>query len=330
VRILFAGSPDIAVPTLLAVAERHTVVGILTNPESARGRGRGILPTAVASAARERLGSELPILAFERLDGNAREAVAALEPELLLAFAYGKIFGPKFLALFPEGGINVHPSLLPRHRGSSPIQQAILDGDGVTGVSIQRIALEMDSGDILAVEKIALDGRETTVMLSERCAVLGARLASSVLDALEDGRTSAFPQVGVPSYCRKIAKEDGLIDWNLSSLDIDTRVRAFDPWPGTYSYLGGQRLNILEAQPCPESEYGTSPEYRAAPEYRALLNAPAGTIIGMDKAKGIIVKTGEGLIALRKLQFAARKVLPYREFANGMRNLEGLRFESAP
>lgn len=321
-RILFAGSPDIAVPTLLAVAERHRVVGLLTNPESAKGRGRGILPTAVASAARERLGSELPILAFDRLDGNAREAVAALEPDLLLAFAYGKIFGPKFLALFPWGGVNVHPSLLPRHRGSSPIQQAILDRDGETGVSIQRIALEMDSGDILAVEKIALDGRETTGTLSERCAALGARLASSVLDALEGGQVSASPQVGVPSYCRKIAKEDGLIDWNLSSLDIDTRIRAFDPWPGTYSYLGGQRLNILEAQPCHE--------YGASPEYRALLNAPAGTIIGMDKAKGIIVKTGEGLIALRKLQFAARKVLSYREFANGMRNLEGLRFESAP
>lgn len=323
-RILFAGSPDIAVPTLLAVAEKHTVIGILTNPESARGRGKEILPTAVAMAARERLGSEFPILAFERLDGAARELVAALEPDILIAFAYGKIFGPKFLALFPEGGINVHPSLLPRHRGPSPIQQTILDRDEETGVSIQRIVLEMDSGDILAVEKMHLDGRETAGSLSARCAVLGASLTVSVLDALEAGRASASPQVGIPNYCRKIAKEDGLIDWNLPAIEVDARIRAFDPWPGSYGYLGGQRLNIHEAQPF------TDPEGRTVPEYGALPNAPAGTIIGMDKAKGIIVKTGEGLIALRKLQFAARKVLSYKDFANGMRNLEGLRFESAP
>jgi len=324
VKILFAGSPDIAVPTLLAVAERHRVVGILTNPESAAGRGRGILPTAVARAAREHLGPEIPILAFERLDGAAREAVAALEPDILVVFAYGRIFGPQFLALFPRGGMNVHPSLLPRHRGSSPIQQAILDRDKETGVSIQRIALEMDSGAILAAEKIALEGRETAGSLSERCATLGASLAASVLDAMESGQASAFPQVGVPSYCRKIAKEDGLIDWGLPCLEIDARVRAFDPWPGTYSYLGGQRLNIHETQPCVEMEAG------ASLEYGALLNAPAGTIIGLDKARGIIVKTGDGLIALRKLQFEARRVLPYRDFANGMRSLEGLRFESSP
>ncbi len=317
-RILFAGSPDISVPTLLAVAERHTIVGILTNPESARGRGKEILPTAVAMAARERFGSELPILSFERLDGSAREAVAALDPEILVVFAYGKIFGPKFLALFPEGGINVHPSLLPRHRGSSPIQQALLDRDGETGVSIQRIALEMDSGDILAVEKIALSGRETAGSLSTRCALLGASLTVSALEALTSGRASALPQVGVPSYCRKIAKEDGLVDWNLPAIEVDARIRAFDPWPGSYSFLGGQRLNIHEALPFTDAGC------------EALPNAPAGTIIGMDKARGIIVQTGAGLMALRKLQFAARKVLSYKDFANGMRNLEGLRFESAP
>ncbi|PKL07199.1 MAG: methionyl-tRNA formyltransferase [Spirochaetae bacterium HGW-Spirochaetae-9] len=317
-RVLFAGSPDIAVPTLLTVAQRHMVVGILTNPESARGRGKEILPTAVALSAREHFGSELPILAPEKLDGTSREAVAALAPDILVVFAYGRIFGPQFLALFPKGGINIHPSLLPRHRGSSPIQQAILDRDGETGVSVQRIALEMDSGEIFAAEKIALEGRETAGSLSERCSTIGARLAASVLDAMDAGRALASPQVGSPSYCRKIAKEDGLIDWSLSSLDIDARVRAFDPWPGACSYLEGQRLNIHEAQPCVE------------PEDKALLNTPAGTIIGLDKARGIIVKTGEGFIALRKLQFAARKVLSYKDFANGMRKLEGLRFESAP
>lgn len=309
-RVLFAGSPAIAVPSLLGIAERHTIVGVLTNPESARGRGKALLPTAVAAAAREGLGEALPLLSFDRLDAVARGAVAALAPDILVAFAYGKIFGPKFLSLFPRGGINIHPSLLPRHRGSSPIQQAILDRDEETGVSVQRIALEMDSGELFAVERLPLTGRETTETLSERCASIGARLCLEVLDRMGNGTIVALPQEGEPSYCRKIAKEDGLIDWNLSSGEIDARIRAFDPWPGAYTFLLGQRLNILEAIPVGAE---------------ALPKALPGTIIGMDKAKGIIARTGDGFLALRKLQFSARKALSYKDFANGLKTLAGLR-----
>lgn len=317
-KVLFAGSPAIAVPTLLGIAERHRIVGILTNPESAQGRGKEVLPTAVATAARENLGHDIPILAFEKLGSEAREAVAALNPDILVVFAYGKIFGPKFLSLFPRGGVNIHPSLLPRHRGSSPIQQAILDKDAETGVSIQGLAQEMDSGDLFAVEKIALSGRETAETLSGQCATIGARLALDVLEAMEVGEASAVAQAGRPTYCRKIAKEDGLIDWNMSSDDIDARIRAFDPWPGAYTYLEGQRLNLLEARAFGEGEF--------QPAGEALPNVTAGTIIGMDKARGIMVRTGEGWVALRRLQFSTRKALSYKDFANGMRNLAGLRF----
>lgn len=321
-KVLFAGSPAIAVPSLLSIAERHSVVGILTNPPSAQGRGKELLPTALAMAAREKLGDALPIIAPDRLDASAREAVASLGADILVAFAYGKIFGPKFLSLFPKGGINIHPSLLPRHRGSSPIQQAILDRDEETGVSIQRIALEMDSGDLFAVEKFALTGAESTETLSGRCAAIGARLAAEVLDAIEKGTAIASAQEGKPSYCRKISKDDGLIDWNLPSAEIDARVRAFHPWPGAFTYLNKQRLNILEALAYPAGE--------CPPIAEALPNAAAGTIIGMDKARGIVVRSGEGLIALRRLQFSTRKALSYKEFANGLRSLAGLRLESVP
>lgn len=326
-RVLFAGSPAIAVPSLLALAGRHRIVGVLTNPESAQGRGKEVLPTAVALAAGESLGSEVPILAFERLGAEAREAVAALEPEILIAFAYGRIFGPKFLSIFPLGGVNIHPSLLPRHRGSSPIQQAILDGDRVTGVSIQRIALEMDSGELFAVEKVPLSGRETAGALSERCGEIGARLVVDVLEALELGEAEGKPQEGQPSYCGKISKEDGLIDWSAPAAEIDARIRAFDPWPGSHTYLNGQRLGVLEAGPLPAGETPTAAE---AMLDRALPKAAAGTIIGIDKARGIVVRTGEGYLALKRLQFSARKALPYRDFANGMRALAGLRFENTP
>lgn len=323
-RVLFAGSPAIAAPALLEIAARHEVVGVLTNPESAQGRGKEILPTAVEAAAREKLGAGLPILKPERLDAAARAAVAALAPDILVAFAYGKIFGPKFLALFPRGGINVHPSLLPRHRGSSPIQQAILDRDAETGVSVQALALEMDSGDLYAVERFSLSGEETAAALSERCALIGARLAASVLDDIQAGLAAPRPQEGAPTYCRKIAKEDGYIDWTEPAAAICAKIRAFNPWPLAYGFLDGRRLNILEAALVEASAAAGEPSGQALP------NPPPGTIIGMDKAQGIVVTTGEGCLALRKLQFAAKKALAYKEFANGLRGLAGMRFTGEP
>ena len=330
-RVLFAGSPAIAAPALLEIAARHEIVGVLTNPESAQGRGKEILPTAVEAAAREKLGAGLPILKPERLDAAARAAIAALAPDILVAFAYGKIFGPKFLALFPRGGINVHPSLLPRHRGSSPIQQAILDRDAETGVSVQALALEMDSGGLYAVERFPLSGGETAAALSDRCALIGARLAAAVLDDIESGRASPRPQEGTPTYCRKIAKEDGLIDWTEPAAAIGAKIRAFNPWPQAYSFLDGRRLNLLEAAPVAEAAApGAASAASGEASGQALPNPPPGTIIGMDKALGIVVATGEGCLALRKLQFAAKKALAYKEFANGLRGLAGMRFSKEP
>ena len=315
-RVLFAGSPSIAVPSLISVAGSHEVVGLLTNPESASGRSGAKKPTDLARAALGRFGSGFPILEPERLDAGARGAVAALKPDILLSFAYGRIFGPAFLALFPLGGINIHPSLLPRHRGASPIQQAILSRDAETGVCVQKLAPRMDCGDILASAKIPLNGRETAASLSETAAALGAELAVRVLGDIESGKISPQPQEGEASYCVKIAKTDGLLDWKLSCLELDARIRAFESWPVAYGFLGGQRLNILEAEPWPDEAGG---------EGSARLPSPAsGTILGVDKDRGIMVRAGDGFLALRKLQFAGRKALSYRDFANGARNLAGL------
>jgi len=319
-RVLFAGSPDIAVPTLRALAREHQVVGVLTNPESAKGRGRTLTSTPVGVAARELLGSDCPVLAPTTLGAAARAEVAALKPEILVAFAYGRIFGPKFLALFPRGGINVHPSLLPHYRGSSPIQQAILDMVPETGVSVQRIALEMDTGDLLCAEKIPLTGRETTGSLSAVAAAKGAELTLAALSAMEEGRDEATPQRGQPSWCQKIGKEDGLVDWHLPCAQIDARIRAFNPWPMAYTFLRGQRLNLLESFPYPDGA-GLS----------ALPKVPPGTIIRIDKASGgILVQTGSGVLGLRVVQLSARKALPFVQFANGVRDLPGTLLTSRP
>jgi methionyl-tRNA formyltransferase len=315
-RVLFAGSPAIAIPSLEAIAREHELAAVLSNPPSPQGRGKATLPTPVAQAISSISGSAVPLFEFEKLGPAERQRIAYVQPDILVAFAYGKLFGPKFLALFPRGGINIHPSLLPRHRGSSPIQQAILDGDEKTGVSVQRIALEMDSGELLAVEEFSLDGRETASILSERCAHIGAKLCGNVLRAFENGREESWPQRGEATYCRKIQKDDGLIDWAKPVGELDAMIRAFDPWPGSFSFIKGQRLNILAASIYSGSLGQASGE--------ALPKAPPGTIIGIDRASGIVVSTGKGFLSLTRLQLSGKKALSYKDFANGFRDLAGL------
>jgi len=310
--VLFAGSPEIALPSLEAVvAAGHEVVAVLTNPPSPKGRGLGLSPTPVALAA-ERLG--IPVLSPERLGPAEREAVAALAPELLVVFAYGRIFGPKFMALFPLGGLNAHPSLLPRWRGCAPIPYAILNRDGTTGVSVQRVAPRMDSGDVLARREIALDGSETTESLSALSAAIGAELLVEAIASIAAGTDSGEPQdESAATYCAALTKEEGLVDWSAPALDIDARVRAYHPWPGAFTYFAGERLSVLAARPYPGDGLGTAS------------GTGAGTVVSVDKSKGIMVQTGEGLIALARLQLRGKRPMDFKDFANGARGLVGAR-----
>jgi len=307
VRVLFAGSPEIAAPALAAVAARHELVGVLTNPPSAKGRGLCLSCTPVADAASS-LG--VPVLAPERLGPAEREAVAALRPELLVVFAYGTIFGPRFMALFPAGGINAHPSLLPRWRGCAPIPYAIMHRDAVTGVSVQRVAPRMDSGDILLSHEIPLDGTETTESLSALSAEVAAGLLVRAIDELAAGTARGVPQdESAATYCSALSKDAGLVDWSLPALDIDARVRAFYPWPGAFTSLSGERLALLATRPHPAEHAAVAP----------------GTVISVDKSKGIMVQTGEGQLALARLQLRGKKPMDFKDFANGARGLIGTR-----
>lgn len=310
-RILFAGSPRIALAALEAAAAEAELAGVLTNPASASGRGLSTSVTPVAETA-GRLG--VPVLTFDHLGAEARAAVAALKADLLVSFAYGRVFGPRFLALFPLGGVNIHPSLLPKYRGPTPIPAAILARDRVSGVTVQRLAAELDSGDIFASGELALDGRETTESLEERAALLGAELVSRVLRELAEGKAVSRPQEGPVSFCPLLKKDDGLLDFSSGSEDLDARVRAFYPWPVAFSYLKGLRLNILESFPYPGESWAAA-SGAGAPK--------PGTVLGIDKARGLMVQTGDGLLALRRLQLQNKKALPYREFANGLRDVSG-------
>jgi methionyl-tRNA formyltransferase len=320
-RVLFAGSPGIAVPALRALAAMDEageaeLAGVLTNPDSPRGRRGQREPTGVSAAAaalsagREARGLP-PIVQLkpERLGQEARDAAAALNADLLLAFAYGRIFGPKFLSLFPLGGVNIHPSLLPRYRGAAPIPAAILARDRETGITFQRIAPRMDTGDILFQERFPLTGRETTASLGDLAAEKGALFLPPLIRAMAKGEALAFPQQGEASYCSLISKEDGLIDWNLGAAEIDARIRAYTPWPLACTREGGHVLYLLEATPLEGERSAEAP----------------GTVLSADKVRGILIQTGGGILAVSRLQYETKKALFWKDFLNGARGFIGAR-----
>jgi len=311
-RVLFAGSPAIAVPSLETIFREKNIAlaGVLTNPDSPRGRKSEPLPTEVAEASLKLIGESsaaFPILKPLKLDSQAREQVSSLKPDLLVSFAYGRLFGPKFLALFPLGGINIHPSLLPKYRGPSPIQAAILNRDKVTGISIQKLAKEMDSGDILAVEQFQLTGRETAGSLSETVSVKSALMLPDVLKKIADGSIRGEAQNhSEAGYCPLISKEDALIDWKKSAEEIDAKIRAFDPWPLCRTIHNGRELLLLKAEVFKGAGVGVS-----------------GQVLGIDKQAGILVQTGEGILAVAELQYQGKKALFWQDFLNGARNFSG-------
>jgi methionyl-tRNA formyltransferase len=248
---------------------------------------------------------EVPVLKPLKLDAVVRQQVSALKADVLVSFAYGRIFGPKFLALFPLGGINVHPSLLPKYRGPTPIQAAILNRDTVTGITVQKLAAEMDSGDILVQEQLQLTGRETAGSLGEVMAQKAAEMLPSVLENI----TAGVPQNhGEASYCSLITRQDGLIDWKRSAVEIDAQIRAYNPWPLAWTFHNGRELFILKAE---VRETGSA-------------EVP-GLVLGIDKQGGILVQTGEGILVVTELQYRTKKVLEWRAFLNGARDFTGSR-----
>ena len=352
-RVLFAGSPGIAVPSLRAIAGGAAagghgaagpaaaaapvveLAGGLTNADSRKGRGGGEEPTGVGELAAvlaeeyRRRGKEFALFKPLKLDAAFREELAAWRFDLLVSFAYGRIFGPKFLALFPLGGINVHPSLLTRHRGPSPIPAAILEGDRETGVTIQTLAAEMDSGDILAQERFPLTGRETVLSLGGTAAEKAALMLPPLLEDIAAGTVNGRPQdpAGV-TYCSLITKEEGWIDWSMGVREIDARIRAFTPWPLCRTIQGGQELCILQARPYGGTVFpasGAAGDMSGKTASAAGGSAPPGTVLGVDKGWGILIQTGDCILAAERLQYRTKKALGWKDFLNGVRDFAGSR-----
>lgn len=328
--VLFAGSPECAVPALEATASAHRIVAVLTNPPAPVGRSREAVPTPIAKAAlrlKERglIGMDVPVLTPERITNEVRSRIAETAPDIMACFAFGKIFGPKTLALFPMGAVNLHPSLLPRWRGCAPVPAAILAGDGETGITVQRMSLEMDSGDILAQKIIPLDGTETAETLLDRAAREGAGLLVEVLNRLEQGPVAGTPQdASRATFCSILKKEDGEIRWEDGAEEISARIRAFSPWPGAFTRTGKGILMIHKAHVAwATGDTGAGSDNDPQADVRPGARPP-GTILGVDKKEGILIQTGKGVLALETLQWSTKKTLDWKSFMNGTRDFVGM------
>ena len=304
--ILFAGTPEIAVPCLGALVDAGHRVEVLTNPDAPTGRGGKVSAPPVKVAALERgLVVHQPV----KLDAAARGLFAG-RFDLLVSFAYGKIFGPLFLGLFPAGGLNIHPSLLPRWRGPSPLSAAVLARDSQTGICVQRLAQKMDCGDLVARLVRPLDGTETTGSLTVWAAAAAPSLLIEAVQRLIEGTPDGEVQdEGRATYCQLVTKDDGLLDWARSAVEFEAKLRACDPWPGASTLWVGQRVALKGSSLVLGEDPGQAP----------------GTVVSVDKSKGILVQTGDGLVAVRELQLPARKSLDFRSFLNGNPSLVGSR-----
>lgn len=302
-RLVFAGTPEFAVPCLQAAAAVPGValVAVYTQPDRPAGRGRQLAPSPVKQVART-LG-EVPILQPQSLKSTeVQSQLAALAPDLLLVVAYGLILPVAVLGIPRFGCWNVHGSALPRWRGAAPIQRAIAAGDTETGVDLMRMEAGLDTGPVILSRRTAIAAAETGGSLHDRLALLGAELVNEGLRRLLDGTLPpAVPQpaAGV-TYAHKLEKAEARLDWSEPAAELERRVRAFQPWPIASAELSDEIVQVLGATVA-DAEFAS-----AAP----------GTVLGADR-DGIRVQTGAGVLVLTRLRPAGRNVMSAADFLNG-------------
>ena len=335
-RLLFFGTPEFAVPSLQVLLDRgEDVAAVVCQPDRPSGRGQKLTAPPVKVLAAQR---GLPVLQPEKLrTPEVLAALAAYAPELIVVAAYGRILSADVLHLPRRGCINVHASLLPRHRGAAPIQWAILRGDAVTGVTIMQMDEGMDTGAMLLRRSTPIGAGETYGELQERLSHLGAEALAAGLDAMRRGELVPAPQdAAAATMAPKIEKEQGRIDWTGGAVDIERQVRAFNPWPSAYTSLGGDILKVHRATVVPDStEDGrSSPTSAAKSEAKSVANprsTPRGSATGaLSAARGaigsiataaeaLVVVCGDRLLRLDEVQLSGKQRLTGVEFARGAR-----------
>lgn len=295
------GTPDFAVPSLRALCESgYDVVGVFCQPDRPKGRGNRLTPCPVKEEALRR---GIPVFQPERIKRpEGVEALAGLSPDLCVTAAFGQLLSQEILDIPPMGTVNVHSSLLPRHRGSAPVNWAVIQGDVQTGVTTMLTDAGMDTGDMLLCERVDIGERETAGELTDRLAQLGAALLIRTLRAMEAGTLRPAPQDPLEAtYEPKMTKETGRIDFSSTVREIDCLVRGTMPWPGAFTTLpDGQVMKVMEVR-------------RAA-------DAPThepGRIVSADAKSGLVVSCGDGDVELVQIQMPGAKRMNARDYLRG-------------
>jgi len=306
-RLVFMGSPQFAVPTLEhLLLDKYQVAAVYTQPDRPAGRGRGLVASPVKQIAQAR-GLTIVQPASLKAAGVV-EQLGGFKPDVIVVAAFGQILPRTVLELPRLGCLNVHPSLLPRFRGASPVASAILAGDDFSGVSIMLMDEGLDTGPVLARAQLPVSPQDTTGSLTAKLSWLGARLLGEVLVGWSRGELIPKPQNGAEAtYCGSIAKEEGEIDWRLPAVDIWRRVRAFNPWPGCYTRWRGKSLKIIEVGPLEEGS-----------------TAKTGEVVALNSKAGFGVGTGDGILAVSKVQLEGKKAMSAAEFWRGQRDFLGV------
>ncbi len=307
IRIIFAGTPDFAVPyfnALIGDAD-FEIAGVITQPDKPSGRKQELTPSPVKLAAK---AEDIKIFQPEKLKDN-QEIIAEikkLNTDLLVVVAYGLIIPKSILDLFPRGAINVHPSLLPKYRGASPIQSAILNGEKTTGISIMLMDEKMDHGSLLARREAPLAGEETNESLHYQLAKLGAPLLIETIKKYLVGEITPREQNHAEAtFCKTITKEDAQINWQSSAQEIKQKIYAFYPWPATWTTWNGKRIKIFP----PVQVISDESDIKVGEIFLS--------------ASQLAIKTGSGALIINKLQLEGKKEVSSQEFARGYSEIVG-------
>ncbi|PTB93096.1 methionyl-tRNA formyltransferase [Marinobacter sp. B9-2] len=302
-RLVFAGTPDFAATALKAlIAAGHTIVGVYSQPDRPAGRGRKLQPSPVKQVA---LDYEIPVFQPETLKTpEAQKQLADLNPDVMIVAAYGLILPNAVLDIPTHGCLNIHASLLPRWRGAAPIQRAIAAGDDETGITIMQMDEGLDTGAMLLKSLTAIDDSDTGGSLHDRLAELGGNAIIKALELLQKGELTGEPQNDeLACYASKLSKTEGHIDWATDAKAIERLVRAFNPWPGTYTDLGDQRIRIHEARALVTTSDGLP-----------------GTVVQRDR-EGIDIACGNGTLRITRLQLPGSRAQSVNDLINGGKEL---------
>ena len=309
IRIVFMGTPAFALPCLEALKKAEDEIGaVVTQPDKPAGRGRKVTPSPVKSWA---IAQGLPALEPKSLKASAaQEILSQLKPELILVVAYGKFLPNEVLNLPRLGCVNLHASLLPKYRGPAPIQWALLINEKEVGVTSHFMSEAMDAGDILLQKAIAVGPNDTLVSLEKRLSRLGAELLVETVRGLKTGLLKGMPQSEEQAtYAPKLKKEDGKIDWRKGALEVELKVRALNPWPGTFTQYRGKSLKVLSARALDE----------------ALAGRP-GEIVGLTQ-QGWEVACSQGILLVSEVQPENGKRMSAYNFALGHKVAAGMVLE---